>query len=190
MRKVKIGVIGAHGTGKSTLVLGLAARIKEFNPGLKVGIVSEVARSCPWPVNKETTEEGQTWIFHKQTLEELEAAKRNDVVICDRTVLDNLTYAYRAGFHNVVKNLLTVAVAWMRTYDLILFVRPGDYAPTDDGFRDSDKEFQREIDCQINDWLRLPGLPGVNHHNIVQCGPADVLPVYAYFVARVLRGAA
>ncbi len=87
---MKIAFIGAHGVGKTTLCYDLASRLKRQDRA--VDLVKEVARSCPLPINRETTLPAQAWILHTQIAQELATAAQCDIVICDRSVLDNYAY--------------------------------------------------------------------------------------------------
>src|SRR5680860_908650 len=82
--------MGSHGVGKTTLCFDVAARLKRLDLG--VDLVKEVARSCPLPINKDTTLEAQSWILHTQIAEELAASSRYEMVVCDRSALDNYAY--------------------------------------------------------------------------------------------------
>ena len=93
--RCKIAFIGSHGVGKTTLAFGLAARLKARDVSLEV--VHEVARRCPLPINEETSVAAQSWILHTQVAEELVAAARYPVVLCDRSVLDNYVYLLLAA---------------------------------------------------------------------------------------------
>lgn len=149
---MKIGIMGAHGVGKTTFAHNLAE-------SLKGGLVEGTARECPWPVNRATTEESQQWIFHRQILRELEAEAEFDFVICDRTVLDGMAYAEVAGFKDLVMTHLTATLDWMRTYTFLYFMRPGGPGRlVDDGFRDTDPGFQAEVDGALGNWVKVYGL--------------------------------
>lgn len=90
-----IVVTGAHGSGKTTLCERLKHAISR-EMGLDVIVGEEVAKSCPYPVGLETTRKAQDWIY--ETHCEMEAELRReerDVVIFDRTMLDNVLYAMR-----------------------------------------------------------------------------------------------
>jgi len=50
-----------------------------------------VARRCPLPINQQTTVRAQDWILLTQMALEIEAAATHEIVLCDRSVLDNLT---------------------------------------------------------------------------------------------------
>lgn len=140
-RAVKIAFIGSHGVGKTTLCYGLAARLKRRDVALD--IVHEVARRSPLPINRETTVPAQRWILLTQIAEELVAAERYPVVLCDRSVLDNYVYLLlAAGPDPVVAPLVE---RWLPTYDLLVRV-PILAGPSADGVRAADPSFQRAVD--------------------------------------------
>ncbi|MEZ5312477.1 MAG: ATP-binding protein [Thermoanaerobaculia bacterium] len=136
----KIAFIGTHGVGKTTLCYGLAARLKRRDVALD--IVHEVARRSPLPINAETTVDAQRWILHTQIAEELVAAARYPVVICDRSILDNYVYFLLAGGADPV--LDRVVDDWLASYALLVHV-PMLAAPTPDGVRAADPRFQRAV---------------------------------------------
>ncbi len=150
---MKTGIMGTHGTGKTTYALRLAANLKHLQPGNQIGILGEVVRSCPFLVNQDATEEAQRWIFHEQFVREIEESSRNETLICDRTVLDSLAYSQRAGFHDLVGEAMPLALRWMKTYDELYFLQPDTDPPADDGFRDTDRAFQMEIDRILAGWV-------------------------------------
>jgi hypothetical protein len=145
---MKIGLIGSHGVGKTTLCFDVAARLKRLDLGVE--LVKEVARACPLPINRETTAEAQGWILHTQIAEEIVAAARYDIVVSDRTVLDNYAYmVHKIGHHQAYVALVRT---WMSTYDNLFRVPIVD-APSFDGIRDTSSTFQREIDDLISELL-------------------------------------
>ena len=157
----KIGIIGAHGTGKTTLGFQMAAFVKKEYPGKNVGILGEVVRSCP--IQKERNPAAfQMWIFHEQIVSEIEAALRNDIIICDRTVLDSLAYSLVDGLPEMVDLYLPVAIKWMQTYGQIYFLRPNGQAIADDGVRYTDLAGQAEIDSILNGWIEEYELPVIS----------------------------
>jgi predicted ATPase len=150
---VKIAFIGSHGVGKTTLCYDLAARLKRQDRA--VDLVKEVARGCPLPINRDTTLAAQAWILHTQIAEELAAAAQNDIVICDRSVLDNYAYlVHSAGRQVAYDGLVT---SWVGTYDC-LFKVPIIDAPTFDGRRDTSQAFQHDIDTLIDELIRELGV--------------------------------
>ncbi len=138
--RFKVAFIGSHGVGKTTLCYGLAARLKARDVALEV--VHEVARGCPLPINEETSVAAQSWILHRQIGEELVAAHRYPVVICDRSVLDNYVYLLLAAGRQ--KPLEPLVSSWMATYDLLVHVPVVDQ-PRADGVRATDPAFQRGV---------------------------------------------
>lgn len=146
---MKIAFIGTHGTGKTTLCYNLVGELKKQN--INADMVKEVARLSPLPVNRQTSIEAQTWILMTQVAEEIASASRHDVVVCDRSVLDN--YAYLAFAFGRQKAIERFVDFWMKSYD-VLFKVPVVDAPSEDGFRDTDQFFIRSID-QLVDALLL-----------------------------------
>lgn len=142
---MKIAFIGTHGVGKTTLCYDLASRLKRQDR--VVDIVQEVARACPLPINRDTTLQAQAWILHTQIAEELAAAARVDIVICDRSVLDNYAYLVHQAGHRPEYDALIRE--WVTTYEF-LFKVPIIDAPTFDGTRDVNRTFQRDIDGVID----------------------------------------
>lgn len=149
---MKIGIMGAHGTGKTTYAFKLAYNMKKDSEK-DVYVVSGVARKCPYPIRAEITPTRQRWIFHTQILLEMEAMEYHNIVICDRTALDNLAYAKRTGFSFLADAYLPIAIDWMNTYDKIIFLRPS-RPLVDDGVRDIAPAFQEDIDRILNGWVQ------------------------------------
>jgi thymidylate kinase len=151
---VKIAFIGSHGVGKTTLCYDLAGILKKHLPS--VGIVMEVARSCPLPINRETTLDAQSWILHTQIATEIAESGQNHTVVCDRAALDNYAYLVAAmGRYPVLDELVSY---WMTTYDY-LFKVPVTFTLQKDGVRDVDLEFQQNIDGIVDRLLKEKQIP-------------------------------
>lgn len=151
---MKIAFMGSHGVGKTTLCFDVAARLKRLD--MAVDLVKEVARACPLPINKDTTLEAQSWILHTQIAEELAAAARYEVVVCDRSVLDNYAYlVHQAGKRPEYDDLVRT---WMESYHG-LFKVPILHPPSFDGIRDTTGTFQEEVDGVIDSLLEEFGVP-------------------------------
>jgi len=146
---MKIALIGTHGVGKTTLCFELAAKLKRLDLG--VDLVKEVARDCPLPINRDTTLDAQSWILHAQCAREIAAAAASDVVVCDRSVLDN--YAYLVHALGRRPDLDPWVKRWCGTYGA-LFKVPLWQPPSFDGTRDTDLVFQREVDETIDALIR------------------------------------
>ena len=145
---VKVAFIGSHGVGKTTLCYDLGAALKRR--GLHVDMVKEVARLSPLPINRTTSLEAQLWILTTQIAEEIRSAAGHEVVVCDRSVLDNYAYlVFSAGRQRWLEPLVN---RWMKTYD-VLFKVPIAGRPDADGVRDTDEFFMRAIDRLVDDLL-------------------------------------
>ncbi len=152
-RRFKLAFIGSHGVGKTTLCYGLAARLKRRDHALE--IVHEVARRSPLPINRETTVPAQRWILLAQIAEEIVAAERSPLVLCDRSVLDNYVYLLLAGGPDPMVGPLVDR--WLATYDLLVHV-PILGAPSRDGVRAVDPAFQRAVDDRLRREIAARGL--------------------------------
>jgi nicotinamide riboside kinase len=151
---VKIAFIGTHGVGKTTLCFDVAARLKRLD--LAVDLVKEVARACPLPINRDTTLDAQAWILHTQIAHEIAAAARYQVVVCDRSALDN--YAYLVQQVGRRPELDALVRSWMATYDG-LFKVPILSPPSFDGTRDTSATFQADVDRVIDGLLEALEVP-------------------------------
>jgi len=150
---MKLAFIGSHGVGKTTLCFDLASRLKRQDRA--VDLVKEVARSCPLPINRATTLEAQAWILHTQIAQEIAAAAQNEIVICDRSVLDNYAYLVQQAGRQPAYDALVRQ--WVATYDG-LFKVPIIDPPSFDGQRDVSTGFQHAIDRTIEDLARALGI--------------------------------
>ncbi len=161
-RRLKVAFVGSHGVGKTTLCFDLASQLKRLETG--VDLVKEVARRCPLPINEETTPDAQAWILHTQIAEEMEAAANYEVVVCDRSVLDN--YAYLVARVGQRPELNPLVRSWIRSYDA-LFKVPVLDAPSFDGTRAVSRTFQMEIDATIDELIATFGV------EVIPLDPAD-----------------
>lgn len=161
-RRLKLAFVGSHGVGKTTLCFDLASQLKRLDFG--VDLVKEVARRCPLPINEETTPDAQAWILHTQMAEEIAAAATYEVVVCDRSVLDN--YAYLVARVGRRPELDPLVGSWIRSYSA-LFKVPVLEAPSFDGTRAVSRSFQMEIDGIIDELLAAFGV------EVLPLDPAD-----------------
>ena len=152
---MKFAFIGTHGVGKTTLCFELAAHLKKRDK--VVEMVREVARFCPLPINRETTVAAQSWILHTEIAEELVAENKSDIVVCDRSVLDNYCYLLLTGRH---PNLEPLVRWWVASYQLLIKV-PIVGTPLFDGLRDVDSAFQRAVDEKIDEMLAEWEIPAL-----------------------------
>ncbi len=158
---LKIGLMGTHGIGKTTLLYSLAGFLK--NHGYNVAFVEEMSRKCPLPINEETNFDAQFWIMLNQIREEIEKSGE-DIVLTDRTVLDNFAYLVRKAKMNggidpeKVEEMSRIAKFWMKTYDYIFFIQPIELENLADGVRATDKAFRDEVHELIKNLVEETGV--------------------------------
>ena len=168
----KIAIIGTHGTRKSTLVHLLVGRLKE--QGINAGYLSEVASSCPLPINQKTTTEAQLWIMLTQIQREIELENRPyDYVVLDRCILDNYVYMQRAydlmtarttKDNNSMRIGADLLNGWFPTYDYVFKVDiPGGAGLADDGIRDTSSDFQLDVECRLQETCERLTIPNLHH---------------------------
>jgi thymidylate kinase len=151
---MKLAFIGTHGVGKTTLCYDLAAALKR--QGINVDLVKEVARLSPLPINRQTSLDAQTWILTTQVAEEIRSAAHHEVVVCDRSVLDNYAYlTFACGRQKAIERFVDY---WMKSYTL-LFKVPISGEAAADGVRDTDEFFMRQIDTLVDTLLAEKKLP-------------------------------
>jgi energy-coupling factor transporter ATP-binding protein EcfA2 len=147
---LKVLVTGPFSTGKSTLVDSLAAMLR---PRYSVALVPDVARQCPFAINRHQEEEGTLWLLTKQVSAELEnSLQRPDVLLCDRGVPDicaHLEEARTRGAALARADLLKpFLIEWCRTYELVLVSRVDSGIPVlDDHVRELDQGFRAEMEA-------------------------------------------
>ena len=142
---------GAHGTGKTTAVYRHAHELKMQYPELRVDIVKEVARQCPFPINKQTTVESQQWIFARQTEAELTALSAYDIVVSDRPIFDCIGYTLAAGLDNLAGSMMRLAEYHVDHYERILFhtIDRCNFLCRDGVREVDDLEFQKRVEEEI-----------------------------------------
>lgn len=142
---VKVALVGTHGVNKTTIAYELAGVLKR--KGRTVEMLTEIARECPFPLNEQATRGAYQWIIARQVQLEIEKSPRADVLVCDRSVLDNFAYYVRryGSRGEEAEALGLYCRSWMRTYGLLVRL-PIVVALASDGFRSTDADFQREID--------------------------------------------
>ena len=158
---IKVALIGAHNTGKTTICHQLVAELKkrDFNADYLVEIAREAQR-VGFPINEGTTKEAQRWIALTQIARELEPRPGIQILVTDRSALDNYVYSTRKfGESPELDSLIN---AHMPSYDLLFKVpinpdyRNGHSA--NDGVRSVDPIFQEEIDALIDDTFKKRGI--------------------------------
>jgi nicotinamide riboside kinase len=143
----KIGILGVHSAGKTTLTYILSAHYKMKAVNVKL-IHESVRENCPFPINADANRGTCLWNFHTQFLNELEAeAQGYELAICDRTVLDTFVYFHAVNPENsITRAAVQQASKWLKTYDVLICLEPVEHVElTDDGIRATDREYQAFI---------------------------------------------
>lgn len=154
-RPLRIALMGAHGTGKTTLARALVQRLSQ--EGIRAVQLQEAPREvCARAGDSEFFRRGQNTplrqglIFLMHLMQEFNAQFEGaDIVVADRSLLDHWAYTLQM-FENPwvndgVKDLYeSLIVDHCRKYDVIFFL-PIEFAVLDDGTREGDKVFQAEI---------------------------------------------
>lgn len=143
---MKIALIGTHRIGKTTVLYELAAELKK--KGFNVGILEEVVRDCPLPVNEEATEASQKWIVFTQIARELALENTYDILLCDRSVLDDYAYYFNKFGKNEI--LEHVVKDHLKTYSFLFKLPFRTDLLNEDGFASVNKDFQRQIDQKLD----------------------------------------
>ena len=149
----KIAVIGTHFVGKSTLCRDLVNYLKNKNQN--VGMIEEVVRDCPFPVNEMATVQAQDWILTEQKRREKELEQKHDFVVMDRGIIDNFAYWVRVAELNKlepekIRQKKEEVFEHSKDYVMILFMQPFDGNKiTNDKFRSVDVNWRNEMHGRV-----------------------------------------
>ena len=169
----KLAVIGTHGVVKTTLCQKLAEyATKQQKRSVKQ--IGEIARDCPFPINKGMCFDSAEWIILKQILEEKESVFRKkvtnskhrqpsdlDLLICDRSSYDPYVYFKVLCKGQLGSNkVFQYALSHLWSYDLFVFVHPSGKEIEDDGVRDRNMMLQYKIHREFARDIEV--LPAIN----------------------------
>ena len=93
-RPAKIAFIGSHGIRKTSARLAFAAEVQRAGRSVELG--REVVRDNPLGISEGATGEAQLWVLVSQIRQELELARKANVLATDRGVMDNYAYYLRS----------------------------------------------------------------------------------------------
>jgi len=148
---MKIAVIGTQCVGKSTYIQDFLAKWPMYKTPEKT--YRDLVKENNIPLNKEGSEESQRQILDFLA-EQATQYSKNDFVIFDRCVLDNLAYSSWLHLNGLVseKFLDTSRILvreTLRLYDILFFLPLTKASPVEivaDGIRDTDPVYREEID--------------------------------------------
>jgi nicotinamide riboside kinase len=146
-RSAKIAFIGSHSVRKSNAVHAFASTIGRAGRSVEVG--REVVRFNPLGLNEGATPEAQLWVLMAQIQQELELRGRADVIVTDRSVVDNFAYFLRVTDGADPFGVEPLIRGWAPTYDLMVRLLP-DVALLADGVRSVSDAFRDEIEAILD----------------------------------------
>jgi nicotinamide riboside kinase len=146
-RSAKIAFIGSHSVRKSNAVHAFASTVGRAGRSVEVG--REVVRFNPLGLNESATAEAQLWVLMTQVQQELELASRVDVLVTDRSVVDNFAYYLRVTGGEDPFCVEPLIRSWAGTYDLSVRLLP-DVGLLADGVRSVNDAFRDEIEAILD----------------------------------------
>jgi nicotinamide riboside kinase len=143
----KIAFIGSHSVRKSNAVHAFASALGRAGRSVEVG--REVIRLNPLGRNEQATAEAQLWVLMTQVKEELELAGQADILVTDRSVVDNFAYFLRVTGGADPFGVEPLVRRWAQTYDMSVRLLP-DVALLPDGVRSTNDAFRDEIEAILD----------------------------------------
>ena len=146
-RPAKIAFIGSHSVRKTNAVHAFASAVGRAGRSVEVG--REVIRFNPLGRNESATAEAQLWVLMAQVQQELELAGQVNILVTDRSVVDNFAYFLRVTGGNDPFGVEPLVRRWAQTYDLFVRLLP-DVALLPDGVRSTNDAFRDEIEAILD----------------------------------------
>jgi nicotinamide riboside kinase len=146
---MKIGLTGTMSVGKTTLVKALS-EMEQFKGYTCTTERSQYLNSLGIPLNHETTIEGQT-VFLAERVTEL----MQDRLITDRTIIDVMAFTKCARKVSYMDGdaFEDYAKRFVKQYDYIFYISPDGMDIEDNGIRETDAAYRKEIDEEIQKLL-------------------------------------
>jgi nicotinamide riboside kinase len=146
----KVAFIGSHGIRKTSALLAFAAVVQRAGRSVELG--REGVRDNPLGINERATGEAQLWVLVSQIRQELELARKADVLATDRGVMDNYAYYLRANGGADRFDVEPLVRKWSETYDLVVRLLP-DIKLQADGVRSTNDAFRDEVEAILDEVL-------------------------------------
>src|SRR3989337_3469630 len=142
-RLAKIAFSGSHSVRKSNAVHAFASTVGRAGRSVEVG--REVVRFNPLGLNEGATADAQLWVLMAQVQQELELTGRAEVLVTDRSVVDNFAYYLRVTGGEDPFEVEPMIRRWAASYDLSVRLLP-DVGLLPDGVRSTSDTFRDEIE--------------------------------------------
>ena len=192
-RPLRIGVIGTHSTGKTTLLKRIEMELRGH--GLTVartGRLGKRAAAAGLPKMQHHTVQSTEWVIAQGILDEINAvAQGAEVVLIDRVAHDAIAYfeaamAFRAETppRTERERLLTLASTQLPKYDLLFATVLDESMPVDTS-HDYDAHFRRLVDNRVHRLLANDVIP----HQRVTSDPDSQAHAVDVAVQRCLKEA-
>lgn len=165
----RIAVVGTHGVGKTTLAQAFVQRLAGEN--ISCELAPEMPRLiCNLANDNSFFRQGnnnvlkQILLIYSQAQIEFQKSQGGaDIILCDRSIIDHWAYTKyffaKALKKNGVLHLYEHFISeFCRTYRKLFYI-PIEFPLTDDGVREGDQGFQKDIDEIIFDLLNNYSLP-------------------------------
>jgi nicotinamide riboside kinase len=146
-RPAKIAFIGSHSVRKTNAVHAFASAVGRAGRSVEVG--REVIRFNPLGRNEQASPEAQLWVLMAQVQQELELTGQADILVTDRSVVDNFAYFLRVTDGADPFAVEPLVRRWAQTYDLFVRLLP-DVALLPDGIRSTNDAFRDEIESILD----------------------------------------
>lgn len=150
---LRIALVGAESTGKTTLAQALPARIEALS-GLRCALVSERLRAWCDTMGRTPLRHEQAAIAEAQHKAIEQAAARHDVVVCDTTALMTAVYS-ELIFDDT--SLTAAAIAWQRRCQLTLLTAI-DLPWVADGHQRDGPQVRAPVDARLRALLQQHGI--------------------------------
>ena len=146
---MKIGLCGTMSVGKTTLVNALQ-ELPEFKDYMFRTERSKELMAQGIPLNTDSTLKGQC-VFLAERAGEL----MQENIITDRTVVDVMAFANCSISMDIYQkeDFETLAAQLVREYDYIFYVSPEGVEIEDNGIRETDAQYRKNIDFMIKGLL-------------------------------------
>ena len=147
---MKIGLCGTMSVGKTTLVNALKD-LPEFKNYEFRTERSKYLRDMGIPLNTDSTLKGQI-VFAAERAAELMQEK----IITDRTVIDVMAFCELSKSMDLYEkiDINNMLLHLIKDYDVIFYVSPEGVKMEDNGVRETNLEYRKEIDVCIQELLK------------------------------------
>ena len=142
---MKIGFCGTMSVGKTTLVKALE-ELPQFKDYTFATERSKYLSSLGIPLNHKTTIEGQTIFLAERVTELLQ-----ENIITDRTIIDVMAFTECATHTSYIDGdaFIEYAKRFLYHYDFIFYISPDGLDIEDNGIRETDAMYRKQIDESI-----------------------------------------